>query len=123
MDGRRGIAPGARCPWDSVSFAGVWLPDAETLDSARNYGGRTRQLFMCRRARQACEAYTQWCNGEVYGYEVERVTTCKQCDGEDATFVDSGWEIYGLDPCLSEAQAAVTTSREPAVLVLPGVSD
>ena len=55
----------------------------------------------------------QWCNGEVYGYEVERVTTCKQCDGEDATFVDSGWENYGLDPCLSEAQAAVTTSREP----------
>src|SRR5262245_58879053 len=32
-----------RCPWDSVSFAGVWLPDAETLKSARNYGGRTRQ--------------------------------------------------------------------------------
>src|SRR4051812_40850869 len=25
-----------RCPWDSVSFAGVWLPDAETLESAKN---------------------------------------------------------------------------------------
>lgn len=34
------------CPWDSVSFAGIWLPDAETLESAKPYGGRTRQLFM-----------------------------------------------------------------------------
>src|SRR5690242_20587136 len=30
----------ARCPWDSVSFAGVWLPDTETLTSAEPYGGR-----------------------------------------------------------------------------------
>ena len=40
------LPTGARCPWDSVEFAGVWLPDAETLRSARNYGGRTRRHFM-----------------------------------------------------------------------------
>ena len=71
-----------RCPWDSVGFAGIWLPDAETLESARNYGGRTRRHFMRKRARQACDAYTQWCNGEVYGYEIERVTVCPCCDEE-----------------------------------------
>ncbi len=76
------LPAGARCPWDSVAFAGVWLPDAETLESARNYGGWTRRHFMRKRARQACEAYTQWCNGDVYGYEVERVTACAHCGEE-----------------------------------------
>ena len=72
------LPAGARCPWDSVAFAGVWLPDAETLASARNYGGRTRRHFMRKRARQACDAYTQWCNGDVYGYEIERVTDLRR---------------------------------------------
>src|SRR5271170_5023561 len=40
------LPPECRCRFDSVDFAGVWLPDAETLQSARNYGGRTRRLFM-----------------------------------------------------------------------------
>jgi hypothetical protein len=97
----------ARCQWDSVSFAGVWLPDAETLESAKPYGGRTRQLFMRKRARQACEAYTQWCNGDVYGFNVERVTTCPHCGKESAESLDSCWGFFGMDTCLSEAQAAV----------------
>ena len=94
-------------PVDSVSFAGVWLPDVETLQSARNYGGRTRQHFMRKRARQACEAYTQWCNGDVYGYEIERVTTCAHCGEESAESLESCWGFYGLDCCRSEAQASL----------------
>jgi hypothetical protein len=97
----------ARCPRDSVSFAGVWLPDAETVASARNYGGWTRKQFMRKRARQACDAYTQWCNGDVYGYEVERVTTCSHCGQESRELVDSCWGCYRLDYCLSEARANV----------------
>jgi hypothetical protein len=41
----------ARCPWDSVGLAGIWLPDLHTLESAKRFGGRTRQLFMRKRAR------------------------------------------------------------------------
>jgi hypothetical protein len=47
------LPAGARCPWDSAAFAGVWLPDAETLASAQHYGGRTRRHFMRKRARLA----------------------------------------------------------------------
>jgi hypothetical protein len=101
------LPAGANCPWDSVGIAGFWLPDAETLESARNYGGRTRQLFMRKRARQACEPYTQWCNGEVYGYEIERVTTCPCCGQEKRAHVDSCWGCYGLDYCRGEALATV----------------
>ena len=97
----------ARCPWDSVAFAGVWLPDADTLDSARHYGGRTRRHFMRKRARQACEAYTRWCNGDTYGYEIERLTGCTACGHELSESVESCWGFFGLDECLSAATAAV----------------
>jgi hypothetical protein len=100
------LPAGCRCPFDSVALAGVWLPDAETLASAKSYGGFTRRMFMRKRARQACDAYTQWCNGDVYGYEVERITVCDCCGSEQASVVDSLWGCYGLDYCLSEAEAA-----------------
>jgi hypothetical protein len=99
-----------RCPFDSVGIAGFWLPDAETLASAQNYGGFTRRMFMRKRARVACDEYTQWCNGEVYGYEVERVTACAHCGSEQASVIDSLWGCYGLDYCLSEAKAAVPSA-------------
>lgn len=105
------LPPGCQCPFDSVAFAGVWLPDAETLESAQKYGGRTRRHFMRKRARQACEAYTQWCNGEIYGYEVERIGTCPCCGHETAEPVDSLWGCYGLDYCRSEAAAAVAACQ------------
>jgi hypothetical protein len=103
----------ARCPWDSVGFAGVWLPNAETLASARNYGGFTRRMFMRKRARQACEAYTQWVNGDIYGYEIERITLCTACGHEESESIDSLWGCYGLDYCRSEAESAAR-SRHPA---------
>ncbi len=103
-----------RCRFDSVSFAGVWLPNALTLESARNYGGRTRLHFMRKRARQACEAYTQWCNGDIYGYQIERISACACCGSEDSESVDSCWGFYGLDTCQSEAEsAAAAIGRGP----------
>ena len=62
---------------------------------------------MRKRARQACDAYTGWCNGDVYGYAIEKVSTCPCCGEERAEPVDSCWGFYGLEHCLSEARAAV----------------
>jgi hypothetical protein len=103
-----------RCRFDSVAFAGVWLPDAETLASASNYGGFTRRMFMRKRARQACEAYSQWCNGEVYGYDIERLTVCPHCGQERAEPVESCWGFYGLDNCRSQAESAAQVCRPAA---------
>jgi hypothetical protein len=101
------------CPWDSVGIAGFWLPDADTLESARNYGGWTRRQFMRRRAREACEAYTQWVNGDVYGYEIERVVTCPDCGEDSAEAVDSCWGFYGFGACLSEAKSHLASAAPP----------
>jgi hypothetical protein len=108
------LPPGASCPWDSVGFAGIWLPDAQTLESARHYGGRTRTHFMRKRARQACDAYTMWCNGEVYGYQIERIVACAECECEKTEPVDSCWGFFGLDHCLAEAAASLQASSRKA---------
>lgn len=107
-----------RCPFDSVGFAGIWLPDAQTLESARNYGGRTREHFMRKRARQACAAYTQWCNGEVFGYEVSRILPCDGC-GERKEPLDSCWGYYGLDDCLSAARLICRDGDDDSALHSP----
>lgn len=101
------LSASARCTWDSVPFAGIWLPDAETLASSAHYGGRTRRLFMRKRARQACDAYTLWCNGDIYGYEVHRIAPCDGCGGERSKLIDSCWGFYGLETCLGEARTVI----------------
>lgn len=101
------LPAGASCPWDSVGIAGFWIPDADTLETARHYGGWTRRQFMRIRARQACDVYSQWCNGEVYGFDIERLTKCDCCHTETAASIESVWGFYGLDVCLSEAMAAL----------------
>jgi len=121
------LPTGAGCPFDSVDFAGVWLPDTATLASARPYGGWTRRQFMRKRARQACEVYTLWCNGGVYGYEITRLSACGQCGCEQAQPVDSCWGFYGLEECRAEALAAIPahdpSAKPPMPLELPGDLD
>jgi hypothetical protein len=101
------LPAGADCPWDSTRLAGVWLPDAETLASAGTRQGMERTHFLRERARQACEAYTQWCNGDIYGYTTERITACDCCGSEQAEEVDSCWGFYGLGHCLTEAESSL----------------
>jgi hypothetical protein len=96
------------CPFDSVPFAGIWLPDAATLASAARYGGRTRKLFMRKRARQACDAYTDWRNGEIYGFDIAHIHTCPCCGEEQTESVESVWGFYGLEACRAEARDALT---------------
>ncbi|AGA31714.1 hypothetical protein [Singulisphaera acidiphila] len=98
-----------RSPFDSVSFAGIWLPDAETLESARRYGGSTRRHFMRQRAGQACDVYTQWCNGDIYGYDISRIVACPDCHGDRLEPVDSCWGFYGLEACRAEAKTMLAT--------------
>ena len=49
---------------------------------------------MRKRANQACEAYSQWYNGDIYGYRVERITLCPACGDEHAALIDSCWGYY-----------------------------
>lgn len=91
--------------WDGVDFAGLWLPDKDCLENIKaqvdaellsiptpeNAADRA-QLFRAKAreyARGVCEMYTQWCNGDVYGYDIV------DANGDD---VEGGcWGFYGWD--------------------------
>jgi hypothetical protein len=62
------------CPdmrWDGTRFAGIWIPDSclrEMADEIKDESERDKKLRQW--AAQACVAYTEWCNGNCYGYMV-----------------------------------------------------
>lgn len=92
--------------WDGVSLAGLWIPDNETLKEAEKFPSpEERRDFFVKRATQACELYTQYCNGEVYGYDIsvynlktdEMNTYDEKSDYRYNTpvFEDSCWGYFG----------------------------
>ena len=65
---------GTNCPWDSVGHAGfiVWEQDEENI-GAKTVDDRKAD------ARSMVDRFTQWSNGEVYGYTVEAAKVCECC--------------------------------------------
>jgi len=79
---------GPQCRWDSVSLAGllVWEGD-DDVHQDENVEERTKW------ATAFVEMFTQWCNGEVYGYTIEAFKVCGCCK-QDVELSD---EEAGLD--------------------------
>ena len=79
---------GPQCRWDSVRFAGllVWEQDAGDL-GPETYEEREKD------ARAFIERFTNWCNGEIYGYTIEAYSKCPHCGQDDE--LDA--EIVGFD--------------------------
>ena len=98
------MGEGPACRFDSVRVAGIllWEQPPAVLPS----GYREREAD----ARGFLDTYTAWANGEVYGYEIERITTCDASGTASAEFVDSCFGFYGFEHCLSEAEAYLQPS-------------
>jgi hypothetical protein len=58
------------------------------------------------------EEYDQFIRGDVYGYDIRKITKCDlDCEHEET--VDSCWGFYGeIDYCLTEAKAVVDSYKE-----------
>jgi hypothetical protein len=105
---RYGMCPDKQ--WDGVGTAGFWVPNDVLLGEIRyrfnkwkkeqklrkttkeqrseQYAKITREL-----ARQCCETYTSWCNGDCYGYVVELYNAL----GDEVEHLDSCWGFIGDD--------------------------
>jgi hypothetical protein len=94
--------------WDGCSFAGVWVPDKYLVEEAEGLVGDERTEKMREWAAQACEVYTQYCNGFVYTYSLAAYKVRRSDDGDvyddvddyrftDAEFEDSCYGFYGED--------------------------
>jgi hypothetical protein len=100
---------GPQCEWDNVDVAGilVWEHPVKEM-GAKSYEDRRKDA--------ACflETYTCWCNGEVYGFNVEEEVTMP-CGHKEIHSLDCGCcGFYGndLDYMASEIRDALDGDTE-----------
>lgn len=102
----RPVAPGERpvnpfsCPWDSGRVGWLFVKLSEIAPRNMRRAEKLAKAAEC--ARITCEVYTQWANGEVYGYVIE---------DEDGDTLDSCWGFIGEaddDYLLGEMRQAFT---------------
>ncbi len=87
---------------------GIWTPDKSTSESYNKQDGLSRREWMVKQAASACETYTDYCNGSVYGYTVT-LHTVRKDEGEiiddpdyyahhkEELSEDSCWGFYGWE--------------------------
>lgn len=123
------------CRWtvfDDLDRAdGVWVPDADTVKEAMHLpsvveqatdellGTPTHRLkFLRERAESVCQVYSEWCNGEVYGYQVHLYRTRFDAQGDpfdrqgdyrrdEPVFEDACWGFYGEQYLRDEVRGVV----------------
>lgn len=102
--------------WDNTSCAGLWIPDKALLDEAKDLTGEERRAKMREWAAEACNIWTQYCNGEVYGYDIQVYKKRRQNGHvldelrdyryDEPLFQDSCWGFYGWDAVKEAAEEA-----------------
>lgn len=93
-----------QCQWDTAQVAGilVWEQDVGNL-GPKTYKDRQQD------ARIFLETYTNWANGNVYGYILET---------EDGKDVDSCWGYYGDEDLKSAIKEAM--GKEDKIVRIKG---
>jgi hypothetical protein len=57
---------GRQCRWDTSHSWAVWLPNDCLLEELKKFKGKARRKKCIEFARQACEVFNQWANGDCY---------------------------------------------------------
>jgi hypothetical protein len=81
--------------WDGVRFAGFYEPPAHFLGEWKHVS-RKRVPKVRVWARQYCDVYNSWANGDIYGYVISR----------GQLELDACWGFFGMD----SVEEAVTDS-------------
>jgi len=78
-------------PWDSGQVGFVYAYKKDLIEHP-GYIERAEEML-----DNAVEVFSQYLNGEVYGYKLIRVTSCTECGAEQREEIDSCWGFYGDD--------------------------
>jgi hypothetical protein len=117
--------PGVEFQWDGREFAGVWVPDKYCRESFTGQDGLTRREWFVKQAECACEVYTEWVNGECYGYDVRLYNVRKDDAGKPFDRLadyrrdkelaeDSCWGFIGWEHFVTEMRDAALGIAEKA---------
>ena len=98
---------GFDCPWDSGRSGWIYVTRKTALDWQ---GGKIltakRRAAVLSSLRSVLETYSQWCNGECYGYIIETL------EGEA---LGSCWGFIGYDYALQEARSQADWHAEDII--------
>lgn len=115
--------------WDGIEYAGfleVVLPDNE-----REWWEKRTEEEKRDAAEAFCSEYTDWCNGEVYGYSIEKIggETCnlgffhEEPEGRDFCFGLIGFEYFQQEVQLATGWMGATESNTEVVDEAFGMAD
>jgi len=114
---------GFSCPWDSGQVGYIYATRKDVLNE---FGGKklTKELRVKaeRILRGEVKTYSQWLEGDVYGYVIYEIDEPCDCDPEPwnssctctrhAEVVDSCWGYYGSDEALREGRSVLKQYEE-----------
>ena len=82
------------CQWDSsfIGFIYCEKKDFEGLKKSQVEKNLVSEV----------KTYSQYLNGEIYGFSIEKKHTCKECHKEDNDLIDSCWGFYDIEESLIE---------------------
>lgn len=96
------------CLWQVGEGDGIWVPNECVLDSVPDgLDAQGRRSWLVEQAQWACEVYTSFFNGEVYGYSIHVYALRRNNKHifdflsdyrfDKAEYEDSCFGFYGLD--------------------------
>ena len=99
--------------WDGVGYAGIWVPDKCCLTHIQGSDPSEdkRKLEAIECAKQACEEYTSWCNGECYGIIIAWYDAEGDLLNTDACWGYIGWK-YADTQLKEDFESKVSCLRE-----------
>jgi len=87
---------GMQCQWDTTGIAGILVWEHSPNDmGAKTYAERQED------ARKFLEVYNSWCNGQCFGYTIEKMEKCPTCNEEKGELIDSCGGFIGYE-CLKQ---------------------
>jgi hypothetical protein len=83
-------------PWDSMQVGYIYaeLSRVRSEYCKKRISKKTVELVR-RELQSEVEIYSQYVNGEVYGFTLGKIFTCENCEEERCETVDSCWGFYG----------------------------
>lgn len=87
-------------PWDSMQVGYAYVELSRVRSEYRKKHISQKLVEKVKQMLQSeVRVYSQYANGEVYGFTIERLCTCGKCSDEHTETLDSCWGFYGdTDP-------------------------
>jgi hypothetical protein len=90
---------GPQCRWDSVSVGGLLIYEEDVKDLPKGYEARAEGMA------NMLEAYSNWCNGWLYGWRCFVKQTCPTCADSTEDELEAVWGYFFCKDAEEEARS------------------